>query len=41
MGGGREGEEQRERDTDDPKLLCAESTEPDTGLELLNCEVMT
>ena len=35
------GEGQRERGTEDPKGLCADSSEPDVGLELMNCETMT
>ena len=40
------GEEQRERETQNPKQapgsrLRAVSTEPDAGLELMNLEIMT
>ena len=35
------GEEQRERGTEDPKQLCADSREPELGLELMNHEIMT
>ena len=33
---GREGEGQRERERDDLNGLCADSSEPDAGLELTN-----
>ena len=29
-----------ERKREIPSKLCAVSTEPDTGLELMNCEIM-
>ena len=35
------GEGQRERETEDPSRLSAVSTEPDVGLELTNCDIMT
>ena len=35
-------EEQRERETGDPKQpQCAVTAEPDMGFELTNCEIMT
>ena len=43
-----ERERERERETSRgrgrqriPSSLCAGSTEPDAGLELMNCEIMT
>ena len=36
---GREG--QRERETEDLKQVCPVSTQPDAGLEPMNCEIMT
>ena len=43
MEGEREGTEegQRERRERIPSKLCVVSTEPDAGLELMNCETMT
>ena len=35
------GEGQREKGTEDLKAGSALSAEPDTGLELMNCEIMT
>ena len=35
------GEEQRDRETQNPKQAPAVSTEPDVGLELTSCEIMT
>ena len=34
-------EEQREKERENPSRLCTVSTEPDLGLELINCEIMT
>ena len=39
---GRWGEEQRDREREKtPSRLCTVSTEPNVGLELKNCEIMT
>ena len=38
-GGGAEREGDTESETG--SRLCADSTEPDAGLELTNCEIMT
>ena len=35
------GEVERERERESPKWLSAISAEPDVGLELMNCEIMT
>ena len=36
------GEEQREREEENlEQALCTDSTEPDSGLDLINCEIMT
>ena len=36
------GEREREREREKiPSRLCAVSAEPDVGLELTNCEIMT
>ena len=35
------GRGKREREERIPSRLCAISTEPDVGLELMNCEIMT
>ena len=37
---GRERERERERERI-PSRLCTISTEPNTGLDLINCEIMT
>ena len=37
---GREGERERERERE-TEDLCAVSTEPNPGLKLTNCEIMT
>ena len=41
-GVGRETERERERERERiPSRLCTVSTEPDVGLELTDCEIMT
>ena len=40
-GAERERERERERETENPSRLHAVSTEPNMGLELMNCEIMT
>ena len=42
-GGGGDREKERERDTESKagSRLQVASTEPDTGLELMDCETMT
>ena len=36
-----EGQRERERDSEADSRLQAGSTEPDAGLELMDCEIMT
>ena len=35
------GEGQRERGTEDPSRLCADSSKPNVGLKLMNQDIMT
>ena len=39
--GGAEREREQDTESEAGSMLCAVSTEPDMGLELINCEIMT